>query len=1049
MPRHPYRATRRLSLQVLDDRRVLAAIVGSVFQDANDSLRRDLDESGLEKRLVYIDQNDNAQMDQGERYALTDAAGAFSFENVSDGDYAVRLFSGTRSQLQTTPSSATPLHDAVLRADITAAVPAMVLDPGTPNQRTAPAIFAFGSSLHLVSVDGTLSDPIDVGGEITHLRRLTDGSLAVFANTIDGGQAWVFDDSLENSSSLGSIGSDTLIVSAGGDDVGRSVIVASVGDGDGQSELWTVDPTNMSAAGTGLMVTPGSVVTGDATPRNNVGPTRSVISHVDTVDDGNGGVSQALAISLWSHTGGEMLGEPILVSGATEVVAFSDEAGLLVLRTGDHLSVYDVDNNLATLYTIDDTPPVAAIDAARGLLITLSPRSFSSEGAAEVSGLRLIDSETGVVFADMPVELSALGDLDAVSLDSDLRAVAITGAAGLAQLTLRTPTASRVTVAGGHADPVAFGVQVIGENSAPVYGDTPVVEAVEDSELSEMLPLPLDDEDGDQLIILPLTPPQFGDATIGPDGQINYTPDENFEGVDSLSVLIGDGRDFTETTITINVAPVPDPPTGVTASINPVPENLPPFGASGGNEPIGIVGVLDVDTVNNFGITILDRNYVPDERFQVIDLKIYYVGPEPLDAETEWLIPIIVSVDDHDSGTNRIFLTSISVMDADDPITDITPHEATVPENAPGASITALGVVDQDVGQTHALSVDDDRFEIVSGNLKLKSDVALDYEAVRTVTVNVTAEYGNDSFTKTITLTVLDELEVPQDLSLSNQTVTELLAAAVVGELTVDGNPASNGHSLTVNDSRFVIEGSTLRLADNTLIERTPGVDNEILVEITATPLGGSVDGITEQFLIAVTANNTPFHNDDYPEDVNRDDGVTAVDALTIINYLNAYGPGPVGEGDPAFGYDVNNDGFVTSLDALLVINELNAISTSASGTVGNEPGGEPVPDGGEGGGRERMPNSRHSNRSDKFAVDPVVPMPSRTSHTDELYLAVPHDAAFAIRLEVVSEKAGGTMIADSLDDAVAVISTGSLRTRDGEASVDKVFGEPEVNLLG
>lgn len=1046
MLRHPYRTTRRLSLQVLDDRRVLAAIVGSVFQDANESLRRDLAEGGLEKRLVYVDQNDNAQMDQGERYALTDSAGGFSIDNVSDGDYAIRLFSGARSQVQTTPSSATLLHDAVMRSDITAAVPAMVLDPGTPNQRTAPAILAFGASLQSVAADGTLSDPIDVGGPITHLRRLIDGSLAVFANTIDGGQAWIFDEALENSSALGSTGSDTLIVSAGGDDVGRSVIVTSSGDEVGQSELWTVDPTSMSASGTGFMVAQGSVVTSDETPRNTDGPTRSVISHVQQVDDGNGGVSQSLAISLWSHTGNAMLGDPILVSGASEVVAFSDQAGLLVLRTGDGLSVYDIDNSFATLYTIEDTAPVAAIDTVRGLLVILSPYSSGSEGAADDAGLRLIDSETGTVFADMPIDLSALGDVNAVSLDASLQTVFITGAAGLAQLTLRTPTAARVTVSGGQADPVEFGVQLLGENSAPIYIDAPVIDAIEDSELSGVLPLPIDIDGGDQLVILPLKPTQFGVATIGPDGQINYTPYENFEGVDTLSVLIGDGRDFTEATITIHVKPVPDPPTGVTASINPVPENLPPFGTAGGNEPIGIVGVIDVDAENSYGITILDRNYVPDERFQVIDLKIYYVGPEPLDAETEWLIPIIVSVDDHDSGTNRIFLTAISVLDEDDPITDITPDHATVPENAPGASITSLNVVDQDVGQTHALSVDDDRFEIVSGGLKLKDDVALDYEAGNTITVNVTAKYGDDSFTKAITLTVLDVAEAPLNLTLSNETVTELLAGAIVGELKVDGNPAADGHSLTVNDSRFVIDGSILRLVDGTFIERTPGVDNEILVEITATPLSGGIDGITEEFLIAVIRNSTPFHNDEYPEDVNHADGVTAVDALTIINYLNAYGPGPIGEGDPAFGYDVNKDGFVTSLDALLVINELNAISTSASGTVGNEPGGEPVPGRS---GRKSASGSRDASRSNRITNNPVAPMQFLATRAAELFLSVPRDVALASLFNAASEKAAGSLTVYSLDDAVAVISIDLLRTRDDQTRADKVFGESEINLLG
>ena len=1034
MPRHLHRTTRRLSLQVLDDRRVLAALVGSVFHDANDSLRRDSEEVGLEKRLVYVDQNDNSKMDQGEPFALTGPGGSFSIDNLPDGDYAVRLFSGTNSQVQTTPSSAILLHDAVMRTDVTAAVPAIKLDAGTDSERTAPAVLASGASLQTIAADGTLSEPYDVGGEITQIVRLADGSLVVFANTSDGGQAWILDDALAGSAALGATGSESAVHSAGGDDLGRGVMVAGLSDSEEQGELWAFDAAGGTISATGVIVGSDAVVTGDSTPRSDDGPTRSVISEASVVDDGEGGMTQSLAISFWSNSAASMLGEPIVVSGASEVVAFSDQAGLLVLRTGDNLSVYDVDNNLAMLYSVDDTEPVAAIDANRGLLVTRSPRSFDDDGSTLDSGLRLIDSETGAVFADLPIDLSALDDLHSLALDDSMRSVVLTGAAGLVQLSLRKPAAARVTVAGGQAEPVAFGVQLIGSNDAPAYAETPVISGAEDTVFS--VPLPSATDGDDELIILPLYPPEFGVATIGPDGQIEYTPDENFEGTDSLWVLVGDGRDFTETPVTINVTPVPDVPSGVTAGIDPVPENLPP-GIAGGSSPIGIVGVIDVDAVNHFGVQILDLNRVPDERFQVVDLKIYFVGPEPLDAETEWLIPLIVSVDDPDSGGKLEFLTAISVLDEDDPITDITPDDATVNENSPGESITALGVIDQDVGQSHDLSVDDDRFEIVNRGLKLKDGVALDYEATQTVTVNVTAEHDEDSFTKAITITVLDQAETPENLELSNQTVNELEVAAVVGELTVDGNPAANGHSLTVNDARFVIEGSTLRLADNTFIERTPGLDDEILVEITATPITGGADGVTEEFVIAVVGHATPFHNGSYPEDVNRDEGVTAVDALAIINYLNAYGAGPVGEGDPSYGYDVNSDGFVTSLDALLVINELNAISTSTTGTVGNEPSGEP--DAGSG-------NSKASKR---IAKESDVPVPLQAPPISPRQRAIPQDFAIASLVDAISAKAVDSSAQESIDEAVAVISVDTPRMRDDATRADEVFGESEIDLLG
>ena len=70
--------------------------------------------------------------------------------------------------------------------------------------------------------------------------------------------------------------------------------------------------------------------------------------------------------------------------------------------------------------------------------------------------------------------------------------------------------------------------------------------------------------------------------------------------------------------------------------------------------------------------------------------------------------------------------------------------------------------------------------------------------------------------------------------------------------------------------------------------------------------------------------NPTPFHNHDDPYDVDHGGDVSALDALAIINYLNSFGPGPVGQGSSGLCYDVNADGFVTALDALLVLNEMN-----------------------------------------------------------------------------------------------------------------------------
>jgi len=1046
MSRHPRRRTRRqLSLQVLDDRRVLAAIVGSVFNDVDDSLHRDLDESGLAGRLVYVDQNDNARIDGGERYALTDASGGFSIDDMADGVYAVRLFNGTSSQIQTTPTSAESLHDTVLRDDVTTAVAARVLDAGTQTQRTAPAMLASGTQLQSVAADGMLGAALDLGGEIQGMTRLADGSLLVLGQTSGEGRIWTIDETGANSTEFSSPGNGLLLDSLASDDVGRGVAVASAVEG--QSELWSIDAGDLSMTATGVFVPGGSVVTGDASPRTHDGPTRSVISHAELVDDGNGGMTQSLAVSFWSHADDSVLSDPIVVSGVSEVVAFHDEAGLIVLRVGDDLTVHDVDSaNLATLYTIADTQGVAAIDGARGLIVTLSPRSFADAGSANEPGLRLIESETGSVVADLAIDLSALGDLAGVSLDGNLSQIVVTGAAGLSQLNLRRTVAGQARVDGGDSDPVIFGLRLLGSNSAPSYVVPPVINAIEDEALLRPAPgvaLGSSDIDiGDEYVVLQSGNASVGRATVQPDGQILFIPPADFEGPATVGVILHDGRDSIETLVILNVVGVPDPPTGFDAVIDPVPENILPADLNGDFDAIGVINIIDVDLVNNFEFAILDENLVPDERFQVINGELVFVGPGRLDFENEWTIPLIMTVTDPDTDTTLEYATSITVTDADDPITDITPTSGVVQENSPGEIIKSIVAVDQDFDDIHSWSVDDDRFEVVSGELKLKADQSLDREAAETITINITASFGNDSFTKPFTLTVIDLPEVPANFLLTNATVMELEPAAVVGDLTIAGNPAVNGHLLTVNDSRFVFEGSTLRLADDFFLERTPGIDDEILIEVTATPDASGAAGVPQAFLINVVENDKPFHNDDNPEDVNGNGEVSSVDALVIINYLNTFGPGSVGEGDPALGYDVNNDGFVTSLDALLVINDLNASGNGGGGTVGNEPGstpsGEPIEAAGEEIATDEVPVAP--------SQPPVAPSGRRISSREEAFAGLGDTLSSPERRAVVASP-GDVFHGDV--PASGSITSESMRDGDAEESTDEVFGESDLDLLG
>jgi len=93
--------------------------------------------------------------------------------------------------------------------------------------------------------------------------------------------------------------------------------------------------------------------------------------------------------------------------------------------------------------------------------------------------------------------------------------------------------------------------------------------------------------------------------------------------------------------------------------------------------------------------------------------------------------------------------------------TAIALSAATVAENALGAVIGTLTTTDVDATDTHSYAIDDVRFEVVSGELKLKDTESLDFETEATVDVTVTAtDSGGLTFSQLFTVTVTDVAEI-------------------------------------------------------------------------------------------------------------------------------------------------------------------------------------------------------------------------------------------------------------------------------------------------
>jgi hypothetical protein len=101
---------------------------------------------------------------------------------------------------------------------------------------------------------------------------------------------------------------------------------------------------------------------------------------------------------------------------------------------------------------------------------------------------------------------------------------------------------------------------------------------------------------------------------------------------------------------------------------------------------------------------------------------------------------------------------------------------------------------------------------------------------------------------------------------------------------------------------------------------------------------GGEDTSPPQTFTIYVVGPNR-WHNTTRPMDVNGDGQRTAGDALELINFLNAFGAGPVPSAAefPLPYYDVSNDEFIAANDALDIINHLNAYGPTLAPTAGPE----------------------------------------------------------------------------------------------------------------
>lgn len=900
-------AKRRLLIEHLSARRVLASVSGLVFEDLDQSWRHESTESGLASRVVFIDNNDNGELDENESFALTNIDGRFQFEGLVGDESIIRLFNG---------SATAPLP----RFPVTPSVDALIeLEQGN-------AIARFQDNL-VVAIAGDKLLRSDLGSSsivsttfpasIRAAESLPDGRLLVLASDTAGNHAFTLDSSGTISPiALEAVGPTAVGTFQGWADVaidasGNGVLVEQ---SNGETLLRAITIGESIAVGaTSVSVAAGTRVTsgGDVT---------SVIS-VPT-DDG-------MRLRLWSNATGTEIGTGVEIVGGSEVLGYDDASGLVLLRTAeDAVTLLDAAAGFASLQTINGVPGPVTLDPSRELLFAVSP----SEAA-----LQIIDLKSANILGQFALATSDIATAKQVAFDSTTGKLLVLTAAGLAPVTLQRSNAHRIKTAPDAASyDLLFALDPSSLNGAPRFDSLPELIVAEDATLTVPSPKLLDtasDPEDDKFIVILETQAQNGVVVITPTGGLGYVPNRDYFGIDQFTVILHDGQTASEPIeLFVNVTPVDDPLI-IEVVPKPIPEDA---------ELDFIAGVINV--VHADGGNIVWN--VNDPRFIVLNQALVVAPGATFNYADEPTITVQLRATHEASGEQVTSTIDFTVEDVVQPIQDIRPDVASVDENRPGDLIAELSVLGDGTSEDFLFTVDDDRFRITFRDLRLKPGIALNYELEPTVTVNITAtNAAGDSKTEPLVINVRDIPEQPVALTLSPQQIKELVRGADVGDLMVDGAVMSSAYRATVEDSRFTVEGSTLKLRDTQFVRRADQQEIQLLVSVR--DVAGQFTPITGTFVIDVLENANPFHNTANPYDVNDDGQVNPLDALLIINSMSRNGgPGPIsGFPLPDRFYDVNGDEMITALDALLIINFLNRRNRGneppTTGANGEAPEGE------------------------------------------------------------------------------------------------------------
>ena len=391
----------------------------------------------------------------------------------------------------------------------------------------------------------------------------------------------------------------------------------------------------------------------------------------------------------------------------------------------------------------------------------------------------------------------------------------------------------------------------------PPVADDDVYATDEDTPLNAAAPGVLandSDVDGDGLTAVLVTDVGHGSLTLNADGSFTYTPDPNFNGVDSFTYVANDGlADSNVATVTITVSPVNDAPVATddaytTDEGTPLTVGTP--GVLGNDSDVDgdpLTVVLDIGPGN--GTLTLNSDgsfaYTPNANFNGADGFTYHANDGVADSNIVTVTLTVSPVNDAPTADDNAYTT-----DEDTPLTVAAPGVLGNDSDVDGDSLRAVLDIGPDNG---TLTLNSGGSFTYTPNANFNGADSFTYHANDGVA---------DSNIVAVTLTINPDNDAPvavDDAYSTNEDAT--LTIAVPDVLGNDGDV--DGDSLTAVLDTAVTNG-VLTLNSDGSFTYAPNANFNGTDAFTYTSSDGSGGTDTATVTVTVTSvNDAPVANDD------------------------------------------------------------------------------------------------------------------------------------------------------------------------------------------